>query len=120
IYAQDGDKFPVTSGYKTPAAAFAIWGFYRSSVPQTTGTPSPSADLWTVVYANNSTPKQFICPSTADQPDPAQDTLAYFDFKSGTNLSYAYQYQHDPDRPILGTSDDPTFPIAADANPYLK
>ncbi|MEE8168936.1 MAG: hypothetical protein V3T70_00175, partial [Phycisphaerae bacterium] len=78
------------------------------------------ADLWSLVRNNNSTPKQFICPSTADQPDPAQDTLAYFDFNSGANLSYAYQYQHSINRPILGTADDPTFPIAADSNPYFK
>lgn len=120
IYAQDGDKFPVTSGYRTGTGNCAIWGAYRSTQPPTTGVASVSADLWTLVYANNSTPKQFNCPSTADQPDPAQDTLAYFDFRSGVNLSYAYQWQHDPDRPILGTSDDPTFPIAADANPYIK
>ena len=120
IYAQDGDKFPVTSGYKTGGSNCLVWGQYRLTAPPSTGTPSVSADLWTLVYANNSTPKQFNCPSTSDQPDPAQDTLAYFDFKSGNNLSYAYQFQHDPDRPIIGTSDDPTFPIAADANPYIK
>lgn len=120
IYAQDGDKFPVTSGYK-PISTCTWWaGAYRSTIPSTTGIPSVTADLWVMIRANNTTPKQFICPSTADQPDPAQDQLAYFDFASGVNLSYAYQYQHDPDRPILGTSDDPTFPIAADANPYVK
>src|SRR5262249_41345884 len=124
IYAQDGDKFPVTTGYSnvvSPAACpHTMWGAYRTQQPSTTGTASVSSDLWVLVYNNNSTPKQFTCPSTADQPDPAQDTLAYFDFKSGVNLSYAYQFMHDRDRPILGTSDDPTFPIAADANPYIK
>jgi prepilin-type N-terminal cleavage/methylation domain-containing protein/prepilin-type processing-associated H-X9-DG protein len=120
IYAQDGDKFPVTTGYKTGGTNHVTWGIYRTLQPSTTATPSVSSDLWVLVYANNSTPKQFTCPSTADQPDPAQDTLAYFDFKSGVNLSYAYQFQHDNDRPILGTSDDPTFPIAADSNPYVK
>ena len=124
IYAQDGDKFPVTTGYGTtvsPAAVpHTLWGVYRTMQPSTTATASVSSDLWVLVYANNSTPKQFTCPSTADQVDLAQDTLAYFDFKSGVNLSYAYQFQHDRDRPILGTSDDPTFPIAADANPYIK
>lgn len=118
IYAQDGDKFPASSGRHATSAA-TYW-FFRTIVPPTTGIPSPTADLWMLVRANNSTPKQFNCPSTADVPDPAQDTLAYFDFSSGVNLSYAYQYQHDKDRNILGTSDDPTFPIAADANPYIK
>jgi prepilin-type N-terminal cleavage/methylation domain-containing protein len=85
-----------------------------------TGLPSPTVDMWTVVRANNSTPKQFICPSTTDTPDPAQDTTAYYDFNSGLNLSYAYQFQHDPDRRIVGTSSEPSFPFMADANPYLK
>lgn len=118
IYAQDGDKFPVTAGYKTGGNA-TFW-FFRSTLPSTTGTPSVTADLWILIRANNTTPKQFICPSTADQPDPAQDTLAYFDFQSGQNLSYAYHYQHNINRPILGTADDPTFPIAGDSNPYIK
>lgn len=86
----------------------------------TTGKPSPTVDMWTVVRANNTTPKQFICPSTTDTPDPAQDTTAYYDFLGPTNLSYAYQYQHDADRRIIGTSSEPSFPFMADANPYVK
>jgi len=119
IYANDGDKFPVTSGYKANPPQAVYW-LYRTVVPPTTGKPSPTADLWVLIRANNATPKLFLCPSTSDVPDPAQDNLAYFDFFSGVNLSYAYQFQHDIDRPILGSADDPTFPIAADANPYIK
>lgn len=92
----------------------------RSSEPNTTGDPSPTVDMWAVVRANNTTPKQFICPSTVDSPDPAQDTTAYYDFKTNINLSYAYQYQHDIDRRIIGPSSEPTFPFMADANPYIK
>jgi len=119
IYAQDGDKFPVTSGYKSAGQACTFW-YFRTTVPPTQGVPSPTADLWIMIRNNNTTPKQFICPSTADNPDPAQDILSYYDFLSGSNLSYAYQYQHAQNRPILGTADDPTFTIAADANPYIK
>jgi prepilin-type N-terminal cleavage/methylation domain-containing protein/prepilin-type processing-associated H-X9-DG protein len=92
----------------------------RITEPPTTGTPSPTVDMWTVVRANNTTPKQFICPSTTDVPDPAQDTAAYYDFLCPANLSYSYQYQHDPDRRLVGTSSEPNFPFMADANPYLK
>jgi len=92
----------------------------RVNVPSTTGIPSPTVDMWTIVRAGNSTPKQFICPSTTDQPDPAQDTTAYYDFATMNNLSYAYQYQHDKDRKLVGTSSEPTFPFMADANPYIK
>lgn len=84
------------------------------------GGPSPTVDMWTVIRANNTTPKQFICPSTTDTPDPAQDTTAYYDFLGPTNLSYAYQYQHDPDRRIIGSTSEPSFPFMSDANPYLK
>ncbi len=92
----------------------------RFPEPSTTGVPSPTVDMWMVVRANNTTPKQFICPSTTDVPDPAQDTTAYYDFLCPANLSYAYQYQHDPDRRLVGTSSEPNFPFMADANPYLK
>ncbi|MFQ5501360.1 MAG: type II secretion system protein, partial [Phycisphaerae bacterium] len=92
----------------------------RIAEPSTTGAPSPTVDMWMVVRANNTTPKQFICPSTTDTQDPATDTTAYFDFVGSNHLSYAYQYQHDPNRRIIGTSSEPTFPFMADANPYLK
>ena len=35
-------------------------------------------------------------------------------------LSYAYQYQEDPNRRPIGTSSEPTFPFMADANPYIS
>lgn len=99
----------------------------RTTEPATTGIPSVSVDMWAIVRANNTTPKQFNCPSTTDIPDPAQDTTAYYDFTtenagSGQSqyLSYAYQYQHDPNRRIVGTSSEPNFPFMADSNPYIK
>lgn len=128
IYAQDGDKFPSANGVANPADPTATssarywWSAYRTSSPgvATTQAPSPTADMWMLIRANNATPKLFICPSTADVPDPAQDNLRYFDFQAYTNLSYAYHYQHDSSFPIIGTTADPTLPIAADANPYIK
>lgn len=99
----------------------------RINEPSTTGIPSVSVDMWTIVRANNTTPKQYNCPSTTDVPDPAQDTTAYFDFLSDTPTtgrstynSYAYQYQHDPNRRIIGPSSEPNFPFMADSNPYIK
>ncbi len=92
----------------------------RIGVPSTTGIPSPTVDLWAMVRPSFALPRQFICPSTTDQPDPAADTTAYYDFLSTQNLSYAYQYQHDPNRQVIGPSSEPEFPIAADGNPYVK
>ncbi len=92
----------------------------RTTLPSTTGLPSPTVDMWTVVRMGYCVPKQFICPSTPDVQDPAQDRTVYFDFYSAQNLSYAYQFQHDPNRRIIGVASEPTFPILADANPYIK
>ena len=81
---------------------------------------SPTVDMWTVIRANNTTPKQFICPSTIDTPDPAQDTTVYYDFLHWNFLSYSYQNQHDTERRVIGTSSEPNIPFMADANPYGK
>jgi len=92
----------------------------RINVPSTTGIPSPTVDLWVLLRAGNSTSKQLICPSTTDSQDPAQDTTAYYDFLGPLHLSYAYVFQHDPNRRTVGTTSNPTLPIMADANPYIK
>lgn len=123
IYAQDDPgTFPSIAGvFTSPEGAFRLTAPQdRTTVPSTTGTPSVTVDMWTVIRANNTTPKQFNCPSTTDTPDPAQDTTAYYDFVGGPNVSYGYQYQHDPNRRIIGTSSEPIFPIMADGNPYIK
>jgi hypothetical protein len=125
IYAQDGDVFPSIAQSRTaPDGDGAMRCFFAAdrgpNPPTTTGVPSPTVDMWTLVRANNTTPKQFNCPSTTDIPDPAQDTTAYYDFLTEIHLSYAYQYQHDPNRAPIGTSSEPTFPVMADANPYIK
>lgn len=92
----------------------------RTMAPPTTGIPSPTVDMWAVVRTNLALPKQFNCPSTVDMPDPAVDTTVYYDFFGSGNLSYAYQYQHDPNRQVIGVTSEATFPVLADANPYLK
>ncbi|HVP09826.1 MAG TPA: prepilin-type N-terminal cleavage/methylation domain-containing protein [Phycisphaerae bacterium] len=123
IYAQDDPgTFPaIASTTTSPEGGFQVFNSTdRSIEPSTTGCPSPTVDMWAIVRANNTTPKQYICPSTSDVQDPAQDTTVYYDFNSATNLSYAYQYQHDPNRRVIGTSSEPTFPVLGDANPYIK
>ena len=131
IYAQDDPQvFPAIAQTYTSTSSNLHLFFPqdRTTAPSTTGIPSPTVDMWAVVRANNTTPKQFICPSTTDTADPAQDTTAYYDFASagssmpgaGIHLSYAYQYQHHPNRRVIGTSSEPTFPFMADGNPYIK
>ncbi len=92
----------------------------RTAQPTTTGIPSPTVDLWAVVRPSFAVPRQFVCPSTLDAPDPAVDVTAYYDFLGPANLSYAYQYQHDPNRQTIGLTSEAIFPVLADANPYIK
>jgi prepilin-type N-terminal cleavage/methylation domain-containing protein/prepilin-type processing-associated H-X9-DG protein len=92
----------------------------RTMEPSTTGIPSPTVDMWAVVRVSYALPKQFICPSTTDAPDPMADSTVYYDFASAANLSYAYQYQHSPNRRTIGMSSEPVFPVLADSNPYIK
>ncbi len=133
IYAQDDPQvFPTVAGLSvTPGGQMRLFGGLapltadpmhqdRIMEPSTTGIPSPTVDMWTVVRSNNTTPKQFTCPSTTDVQDPAQDPTVYYDFAGWPHLSYAYQYQHDEHRRIIGPASEPTFPFMADSNPYLK
>ncbi len=128
IYAQAGPSvFPsiaVTAGSDESSAAEGQMRIFneqdRTHTPDTRGIPSPTVDMWAVVRSQYTVPKQFVCPSTSDIQDPAQDTTAYFDFFSPYNLSYAYQYQHDLNRRTIGVTSEPTFPVLADSNPYIK
>ena len=122
IYAQDGDLFPAIGpvGGNSEGRMEVFDPKTRSNTPSTTGVPSPTVDLWALVRANTVMPKHFICPETNDKPDPARDVTAYFDFLGPEHLSYAYQFQHDRDRRVLGTTSEPIFPLMADANPYIK
>jgi len=76
--------------------------------------------MWLLTRTNYACPKQFNCPSTVDTPDPAYDTLDYFDFADRKHLSYSYVYQYHPQREPVGTNSEPWVPVLADSNPYLK
>jgi prepilin-type N-terminal cleavage/methylation domain-containing protein/prepilin-type processing-associated H-X9-DG protein len=133
IYAQDGDTFPMYAG---PSAGnnIKLFSNFRNittiaQIPSTVGdvNASPTIDLWMLLRGLNSTPKQFICPSTSDQPDPAQDYSIHYDFADSSRLSYGYQYQHATTTPSitrpkpLGTAGtDPRWPVLGDANPAIK
>lgn len=123
LYAQNPPgAFPMTSG-STSLTSSNMYLFnpnHRTFVPPTTGAPNITADLWLLTRRGFTIPRAFICPSTTDVPDPAQDSTAYYDFFGMSNLSYGYQYQHDMNRPPLDTTSDPSFPVMADANPYIK
>lgn len=134
IYAQDGDVFPMYAGPSSQGRVIMFDPAKRNitvatNVPSTNGdqNASPTTDLWLLLRGLNSSPKQFICPSTNDQPDPAQDYSIHYDFADSNRLSYGYQYQHAQSSPTttaprpLGTAGtDPRWPVLGDANPRVK
>ncbi len=129
IYAQDDPQtFVATGGVrKENDGAMRIFDPKdRRERPGPGDVPSPTVDLWWLLrqsedLIHDSPIKHwFICPTTKDTPDPADDVSDYYDFAGPKHLSYAYQYQHDPDRDVLGTMSEPNFPLMADSNPYIK
>jgi prepilin-type N-terminal cleavage/methylation domain-containing protein/prepilin-type processing-associated H-X9-DG protein len=123
LYAQNPPfLFPaIMPDFDAPTSnMYLFYPEHRTNVPSTTGIPSPTVDLWALVRPGLTVPKQFICPSTVDLPDAAADSTAYYDFPGIRSLSYGYQYQHSPNRAKLGLSSEPTFPVMADGNPYIK
>ncbi len=123
IYAQDDPgTFPaIGQRRKANDGAFLLFDpATRTAPPADDALPSPTVDLWVLVRTLNTTPNHLICPSSGDRPDFVLDPTLYYDFASAQNLSYAYQFQHDPNRSVLGTMSEPLFPVLGDANPYIK
>lgn len=121
IYAQDDPQvFPAIGSQSFSGQMRVFYPGDRVTPPWSSSVPSPTVDLWTVLRGQNALADQFICPWTQDVPDPAPWPQDYYDFYSPQNLSYAYQFQHDPDHEVLGTSSDPRSPLMADSNPYIK
>lgn len=123
IYAQDDpQEFPSVGGIRSENDGLmrVFDPIDRVLMPPTTGgVPSPTVDMWVLLRHQNTVTEQFICPWTTDVPDPALWPQDYYDFLSPDNLSYAYQFQHDPDRGVLATYSAPNAPLMADSNPYI-
>ncbi len=129
IYAQDDPQTFVAYGGPRMQNDGAMRIFDKKSrreKPDIDGVPSPTVDLWMLLRSpdnrefNILSPATFICPATKDTPDPAKDVSNYYDFAASSHLSYAYQYQHDPDFATLGPSSHPLHPLMADGNPYIR
>jgi len=118
LYAQAGTTFPMATGMSR-AGELGLFTS-RTAAPAVDAPPSPTADMWMVLRTYHACPKQFICPSTVDTPDPGEDPSAYFDFADRKHLSYSYVYQYHPQRRPVGTNSEPWVPVLADSNPYLK
>jgi prepilin-type N-terminal cleavage/methylation domain-containing protein len=90
---------------------------------------NPSRSMFLMVVQGQSTPKQFICPSSGDTEDnlrnlvgsteqAAQPGINRFDFKGYTSLSYGYQTPYGrKGKPREGL--DSRMPVNADKGPYF-
>lgn len=118
LYAEEGNTFPMATGMSR-AGELGLFTS-RTAAPAVDAPPSPTADMWIVLRTYYACPKQFICPSTVDTPDPGEITSDYFDFADRKHLSYSYVYQYHPQRGPVGTHSESWVPVLADSNPYLK
>ncbi|MCG8408229.1 MAG: VIT and VWA domain-containing protein [Phycisphaerales bacterium] len=102
-----------------------VWYSYTASTgdPDISNiAPTPSRG---VISPDSSSLGQRLDPVTGLPSKPSQDAkpsldIIAFDFASSPHLSYSYQFEHDPDRRIIGTNREPVFPLRSDGNPYRK
>ena len=73
---------------------------------------------WMLVRSGDLDVRQFVCPSSGDQPDPTEVIDVYYDFESYDNISYGYQVPFGPSdtRPREGAHPDQVF--GGDKGPY--
>jgi len=144
IYANDNTEqyplhpiAPVYGGTVPATVGFSWYGTlgssYISNTINTSGTiiitsSHPSRSLFMLIAGGQSTPGQFICPSSGDTEDPlrnyqgATETAAQpgknrFDFLGWTSLSYGYQNPYGK-RAKPNTKLDVRMALAADKGPY--
>ena len=73
---------------------------------------------WMLVRSGDITPKQFICPSSGNDPDPTEDLEFYYDFTAYDTISYGYQVPFGPRDTQPREGMDNRQPIAADKGPF--
>lgn len=141
IYSNDNEEWFPHSFYKEPqiimqnsiAVQFVEQLSTDMTLQKTTNTwhrVHPSRSLFMLVIGGNSSPKQFICPSSGDVEDPlrnkdsggevaAQPGVNRYDFKGYPHLSYGYQLPFGTRaKPRNGM--DPRMPLSADRGPYFE
>ena len=79
---------------------------------------STTRAYWMLVRSGDVTVKQFVCPSSGDEPDGTENLDLYYDFADPANISYGYQVPFGPTdtRPREGADNRQVF--AADKGPY--
>ncbi len=74
--------------------------FHSESDSRGDGTGSSAVSVtrafWMLVRSGDVTVKQYVCPSSGDEPDQTEDITRYYDFEGYGNISYGYQVPFGP------------------------
>lgn len=73
---------------------------------------------WLLVRSGDVTVKQFVCPSSGDEPDTTQDLDKYYDFSTIGSISYGYQVPFGPKDTRSREGSDNRQVFAADQSPF--
>ncbi|MFQ5414385.1 MAG: prepilin-type N-terminal cleavage/methylation domain-containing protein [Phycisphaerae bacterium] len=79
---------------------------------------STTRSFWLLVRSGDVTVKQFICPSSGDEPDPTDNIEFFYDFYDVTHVSYGYQVPFGPQDTKAREGSDNRQILAADLSPF--
>jgi len=74
--------------------------------------------FWILVRTGETTPLQYVCPSSGDVTDPSTPTENYYDFENLTRVSYGYQVPYGPPDTRPSENMDARMVVAADKGPF--
>ncbi len=81
-------------------------------------TLSTTRAYWMLVRSGDVTVKQFVCPSSGDEPDQTENLDLYYDFESWGTISYGYQVPFGPKDTRAREGADNRQVLAADKGPF--
>ncbi len=80
---------------------------------------STTRSFWILVRSGDVTVKQFVCPSSGDEPDGSQDLDFWYDFDKYSSVSYGYQVPFGPRDVRAREGADNRQVLAADKGPFF-
>ncbi len=75
--------------------------------------------LWMYARSGDVQVKQFICPDSADTPDPTEDIDACYDFAGYQHVSYGFQVPFGWGTRVPPGMPDSRMPLMGDKGPYI-
>jgi prepilin-type N-terminal cleavage/methylation domain-containing protein/prepilin-type processing-associated H-X9-DG protein len=129
IYANENDEIWPLPDFNESTTTPKVWydltggtgyvglGIARNLLSNDTTTQlSVTRAFWILVRTGEVTPKQYICPSSGDQPD-GSNAETYYDFENITKVSYGYRVPYGPTDTRPSENLDSRMIVAADKGP---